>query len=116
MGKPAGDLLPALEQLAGRTPRAADHPRALADAILATLATEDSAASVSAGRMPVPPRAGRADANHPAGSLPDLADVEPDDTGNVIDGASMALIATAGEWAVYARLHAALTGPGERSV
>lgn len=48
------------------------------------------------------------EAGHPADSAPALQDLEPDDTGNVFDEDSKALIATPEEWAVYARLLRAL--------
>lgn len=49
-----------------------------------------------------------AEAGHPADSAPTLEDLEPDDTGNVFDEDSKALIATPEEWAVYARVLRAL--------
>lgn len=54
-------------------------------------------------------------AGHPAGSLPDPADMAADDTGNVVDGDSKLLIATPGEWQVYASLRSVLFEPGERA-
>ena len=50
------------------------------------------------------------DAGHPGNSLPELSKLEPDDTGNVFDEGSKALIATAEEWTVYSRARARLEG------
>lgn len=49
-----------------------------------------------------------AEAGHPAASVPGLDDLEPDDTGNIFDEESKALIATPEEWAIYSRLLAGL--------
>ena len=100
-------VIAALEQLAARTSGSEDPPHARIDAVLESLAAEHLEVI---GRIQ-----GRwLDAGHPAGSLPDPSDMAADDTGNVIDVGAMALIATPDEWQVYARIHAALTGPGER--
>ena len=110
-GDPAGPeprnaVVVALERLAARTSGREESPHARVDAVLRGLAAEEVDAVARIQRR-------WTDAGHPAGSFPDPSEMEADDTGNVVDGESMALIATPGEWEVYARLHAALTGPGE---
>ena len=111
LGDPAGpeprsDVVAALERLAARTSGSQESPHGRVDAILQGLAAEEIDAIARIQQR-------WADAGHPAGSFPDPSEMEADDTGNVVDGDSMALIATPGEWKIYARLHAALTGPGD---
>ena len=43
-------------------------------------------------------------AGHSAGSVPTTSDLEPDDTGNVVDTATKTLIATAPEWETFQRV------------
>lgn len=104
--EPRNDVVAALERLAARTSGSEESPHARIDAILQGLAAQEVDAIARIQQR-------WADAGHPPGSFPDPSEMEADDTGNVVDGDSMALIATPGEWELYARLHAALTRPGE---
>lgn len=96
-----GGLVAALERLAARASESGDPSHARVDAALATLAAEEVDAI---GRI----QQRWVDAGHPAGSFPVPSEMAADDTGNVVDGDSKALIATPGEWEIFARVHAAL--------
>ena len=99
------DLRSRLEALRGGSPRSEDPSHALVDAVLRSLAAEEIEAIRRVLERWVA-------AGHAPDSAPESSDLEPDDTGNVIDPGSKSLIAMPDEWAVYQRVHAALGETG----
>ena len=101
------DVMQALERLAStRMPESSGRPHERVDAVLQSLAEDELQALARIQERWV-------GAGHPAGSLPDPADMAADDMGNVVNGDSKLLIATPGEWQVYARLRLGLSEPGQ---
>ena len=91
-----------LEALKSGSPPSEDPAHSRVDAVLRSLAEEDL--EVIARVLDRWAKAG-----HAPDSLPTFSELEPDDTGNVIDPDSRSLIALPQEWVVYQRVHAALS-------
>ena len=95
------DLRSRLEAVKAGGPGSEDPAHARIDAVLRALAAEDLEVI---GRV----LDRWVKAGHAADSTPESEDLEPDDTGNVIDPDSKSLIAMPQEWAVYQRVRGAL--------
>ena len=80
----------------GETP-SSDVSHARVDAVLRALAAED----LKILRDVLDRWAA---AGHPPGSIPESSDLEPTDTGMVVDPETKALIALPGEWEVFQRV------------
>ncbi len=91
------DLRPRLDALKEDAPPSADPAHARADAVLRALAAEDlRTVQEVLNRWEA--------AGHPPGSVPSASDLEPSDTGVVVDPDTMTLVATSAEWEVFQRV------------
>ena len=95
------ELKSRLEALKAGSPPSEDPAYARIDAVLRSLSAKEIDAI---GRV----LDRWVEAGHAPHSAPEPHDLEPDDTGNVIDAGAKSLIAMPDEWAVYQRVRAAL--------
>jgi hypothetical protein len=97
------DLRSRLEALKAGSPPSEDPAHARLDAVLRSLATE----GIDALRRVLDRWV---QAGYRADSAPDPTALEADDTGNVIDPDTKALIAMPEEWTIYERVYTKLKG------
>jgi hypothetical protein len=86
-----------LDALQAEAPASDDPVHERVDAVLRTLADDDlQVLREVLGRWEA--------AGHPVGSTPSSVEIEPDDTGNVVEVKTKTLIATSAEWATFERV------------
>lgn len=91
------DLRARIDALNEDAPPSPDPEHARADAVLRALAAEElETVEEVLDRWE--------EAGHPRGSVPAAEDLEPSDTGILVDPDSMTLIATPAEWEVFERV------------
>ena len=86
-----------LDALAAGEPASRDPAHAKVDAVLRALAADDLKILRDVLER-------WEEAGHPPGSVPESADLEPTDTGIVVDPETKALVAMPGEWEVFERV------------